>query len=219
MSTASVKGLLDLSQPTLWLSAASIVFNPTFWNTAARSEYHNKSITRLFGGNSLYGCYALAITIFSLGIIRDAIYERALRDQPAHPLLAGPLAKAVAVALLAAGNTLVLSSMWALGITGTYLGDYFGILMDEMVTGFPFNVCGSPMYYGSTLSFMGTAIWFGKPAGLALSVLVLAVYEVALRFEDPFTGMIYEKREKERRTQPKGGKMEPKGGKIGPKGE
>lgn len=109
--------------------------------------------------------------------------------------------------------------MWALGITGTYLGDYFGILMDEMVTGFPFNVCGSPMYYGSTLSFMGTAIWFGKPAGLALSVLVLAVYEVALRFEDPFTGMIYEKREKERRTQPKGGKMEPKGGKIGPKGE
>ncbi|TKX22385.1 phosphatidyl-N-methylethanolamine N-methyltransferase [Elsinoe australis] len=219
MSTASVKGLLDLSQPTLWLSAASIVFNPTFWNTAARSEYHNKTITRLFGGNSLYGCYALAITIFSLGIIRDAIYERALRDQPAHPLLTGPLAKAVAVALLAAGNTLVLSSMWALGITGTYLGDYFGILMDEMVTGFPFNVCGSPMYYGSTLSFMGTAIWFGKPAGLALSVLVLAVYEVALRFEDPFTGMIYEKREKERRTQPKGGKMEPKGGKIGPKGE
>ena len=30
--------------------------------------------------------------------------------------------------------------MYALGVTGTYLGDYFGILMDEPVTSFPFNV-------------------------------------------------------------------------------
>ncbi|KAF4557001.1 Phosphatidyl-N-methylethanolamine N-methyltransferase [Elsinoe fawcettii] len=217
MSTASTKGLIDLSQPALWLSAASIVFNPTFWNTAARSEYRNKTITRLFGGNALYGCYALAVTIFSLGILRDAIYERALRTQPSHPLLTSLPAKAIAVALLAAGNTLVLSSMWALGITGTYLGDYFGILMDDMVTGFPFNVCGSPMYYGSTMSFLGTAIWLGKPAGVALTVLVYVVYEIALRFEDPFTGMIYEKREQQRKTGPKGGKTTPKGGVTRPK--
>ncbi|KAG8625577.1 hypothetical protein KVT40_005978 [Elsinoe batatas] len=226
MSTASVKGLIDLSQPALWLSAASIVFNPTFWNTAARSEYRHKTITRLAGGNSLYGCYLLAITIFTLGIVRDLIYERALRTQPTSPFLTGPLAKAVALALLAGGNTLVLSSMWALGITGTYLGDYFGILMDEMVTGFPFNVTGSPMYYGSTMSFLGTAVWFGKPAGVVLTVLVWVVYEVALRFEDPFTGMIYEKRERERgagavpkggRMEPKGGRTEPRGGKVGPK--
>jgi len=34
-------------------------------------EYRNKTITRLANGNSLYGCYALAATIFTLGIIRD----------------------------------------------------------------------------------------------------------------------------------------------------
>lgn len=32
--------------------------------------------------------------------------------------------------LFASGSTLVASSMWKLGVTGTYLGDYFGILMD-----------------------------------------------------------------------------------------
>jgi phosphatidylethanolamine/phosphatidyl-N-methylethanolamine N-methyltransferase len=74
--------------------------------------------------------------------------------------------------------------MWALGITGTYLGDYFGILMEAPVTSFPFNVTGAPMYYGSTLSFVGTALWFGKPAGLLLCCEVLAVYEVALLFEE-----------------------------------
>lgn len=89
--------------------------------------------------------------------------------------------------------------MYALGITGTYLGDYFGILMDEMVTGFPFNVTDAPMYYGSTMSFLGSALWFGKPAGLALSGLVFVVYKIALRFEDPFTAEIYAKRERSRK--------------------
>lgn len=98
--------------------------------------------------------------------------------------------------------------MWALGVTGTYLGDYFGILMDKMVTGFPFNVSSAPMYYGSTMSFLGTAILFGKPAGILLTAEVLAVYLIALRFEDPFTAGIYAKRERERKTV--GGKGEHK---------
>lgn len=222
---ASLLGFVDFSQPSLWsksssdfashtpsrpltlsvsvVSAASIVFNPTFWNIAARSEYHNKTITKLAGGNPRYGCYALAVTIFSIGIIRDALYERALRAQPTHPLLEGFVSQALAVGLVASGNVLVLSSMWALGITGTYLGDYFGILMDEIVTGFPFNVSGSPMYYGSTMSFIGTALWFGKPAGLVLSALVYVVYEIALRFEDPFTSQIYAKRDQEQKKKSK----------------
>ena len=74
--------------------------------------------------------------------------------------------------------------MWALGLTGTYLGDYFGILMDHRVTSFPFNITDAPMYYGSTLSFLGTAILYGKPAGLLLTAEVLAVYLIALKFEE-----------------------------------
>lgn len=97
------------------------------------------------------------------------------------------------------GNTLVLSSMWALGITGTYLGDYFGILMDEPVTGFPFNVSGAPMYVGSTINFVGTAILYKRPAGFALSTLVWICYSIALRLEDPFTETIYKKRDEQRK--------------------
>ncbi|KAF4309722.1 Phospholipid methyltransferase [Botryosphaeria dothidea] len=267
---------VDFNQPTFWLSAATIIFNPTFWNIAARqgtailsspltlrarawgsspdlpktqpmevresvelqqnpnliasipvtlleptnpqmqerkadnrspaaqAEYHNKVITKLFGGNSLYGCYALAVTIFTLGIVRDAIYKSALEAQPPHPLLQTPASNYTAYALLAAGNTLVLTSMYALGVTGTYLGDYFGILMDAPVTSFPFNVTGSPMYWGSTMSFLGTALLFGRPAGVVLTALVYVAYSIALRYEDPFTAEIYAKRERERKAQ--GGK-------------
>ena len=48
------------------------------WNLSKRvliePEYHHKTLTKLAGGNALYGCYGLAITIFSLGILRDAMY-------------------------------------------------------------------------------------------------------------------------------------------------
>lgn len=170
---------------------------------APPAEYHNKVLTRLFGGRSRPACYALALTIFSLGLVRDYLYKTALQEQPSHPLLLSLPSQVAAYALLAAGNVLVLTSTWALGITGTFLGDYFGILMDHMVTGFPFNVCGAPMYWGSTMSFLGSALLFGKPAGLVLTAWVLAVYAMALRYEDPFTAEIYAKRERERAAKHK----------------
>ncbi|PHH84042.1 hypothetical protein CDD83_2589 [Cordyceps sp. RAO-2017] len=199
---------VDFDKQSLLVSACAIGFNPLFWNIVARQEYHNKLLTRLFGGRSRTACYALAVTIFSLGIVRDLLYKRAIQEQPSHALLQTAYARAAAWALLAGGNTLVVSSTWALGITGTFLGDYFGILMDRMVTGFPFNVCGAPMYWGSTMSFLGTALLFGKPAGLLLTGWVLVVYVLALRYEDPFTAGIYAKRDRERAAARSGKKLE-----------
>jgi methylene-fatty-acyl-phospholipid synthase len=169
------------------------------------TEYHSKILTKLAGGNSRLGCYGLAVTIFSLGIVRDILYEKALRDQPAWSFFIknADIIKPLAIASFGVGNVLVLSSMWALGVTGTYLGDYFGILMDDIVTGFPFNVTNNPMYYGSTLSFLGTALWFGKPAGIFVTGFVLVMYLIALRFEEPFTAEIYAKRERERAQKAK----------------
>lgn len=53
---------------------------------------------------------------------------------------------------------LIHCSFVSLGITGTFLGDYFGILMKEKVTGFPFNITNDPMYNGSSLLFLADAI-------------------------------------------------------------
>jgi phosphatidylethanolamine N-methyltransferase len=86
-------------------------------------------------------------------------YNHALSKQPVNALLLHPAFTVLGGALFAAGNIFVLSSMWALGVTGTYLGDYFGILMDEMVTGFPFNVMSDPMYWGSSMCFVGVSLW------------------------------------------------------------
>jgi len=133
-----------------------------------------------------------------LGIFRDHLYNTALGDQPIYPPVHQPW---LAYGLIATGNVLVLSSMWALGVTGTYLGDYFGILMDEPVTGFPFNITGAPMYWGSTLSFLGWALLKGRVAGLLLTAEVLVMYLIALQYEDPFTAEIYAKKDTQRVTR------------------
>ncbi|ODQ79328.1 hypothetical protein BABINDRAFT_8281 [Babjeviella inositovora NRRL Y-12698] len=186
---------IDYSQKTFKYSLFLICFNPTFWNVAARLEYEDKTLTKFARGNARYGCYGLAVAIFSLGIYRDFIYELALRTQPVMDALTHPLIKVLAVLIFLSGNVLVLSSMWALGVTGTYLGDYFGIMMDERVTGFPFNICSNPMYDGSSLCFLGTGLYFGKPAGIFTSFFVFLVYRFALLYEEPFTAMIYAKRD------------------------
>lgn len=143
-------------------------------------------------------CYFLAATIFSLGLVRDYLYKAALADQPTHPLLDTDAVKYVSYALFITGNIFVITSTWALGITGTFLGDYFGILMDDIVTGFPFNISGAPMYHGSTMSFLGAALYFAKPAGILLTGWVYLIYAIALSYEDPFTAEIYAKRDRER---------------------
>ncbi len=56
--------------------------------------------------------------------------------------------------------------------------------MDEPVTSFPFNITGAPMYYGSTMSFLGTALLYGRPAGVLLTAEVLLVYSIALSYEE-----------------------------------
>lgn len=179
----------------LLFAICSIAFNPIFWNIVARLEFNTHFLTKITGG-AYRGCYLLAFTIFSLGIYRDHVYHQALLDQPTfEPWLNSYLIKSLAVATFAFGNVLVISSMYMLGVTGTYLGDYFGILMKERVVGFPFNVNDNPMYNGSTLCFIGTALWYGKPTGIFVSAFVFVMYKIALLFEEPFTAKIYANRE------------------------
>ncbi|OBZ74874.1 Phosphatidyl-N-methylethanolamine N-methyltransferase [Grifola frondosa] len=191
---SSLSSIVDWSKPSLLISVVSIAFNPTAWNIVARNEYHNKTITRLFGGNAKNGCYFLAVMIFSFGMLRDSLYHLALEDQPRQKMLPESYATLVPAALFVVGQTFVLTSTFALGITGTFLGDYFGILMDHRVEGFPFNVLRNPMYVGSTLCFAAGALWYERPAGLLITLYVYIVYLIALRFEGPFTDMIYSTR-------------------------
>ena len=143
-----------------------------------------------------------------------ARFQKAIAEQPHAQILPEPLNVVIPAVLVGLGQLFVVTSTWQLGITGTFLGDYFGILMDHRVEGFPFNVLTDPMYVGSTMTFVGASLWYESPAGLLISLYVYIAYMIALRLEGcvsllpscrrpgltenpanrPFTDMIYSTR-------------------------
>lgn len=139
--------------------------------------------------------YLFSLSVFSLGLFRDEIYRVAISNQPTSPYLDNAICKILAIISFSYGSVLVLGSMFMLGIVGTYLGDHFGFLFDERIVSFPFNVCDNPMYDGSTLCFLGTALFYAKPAGLFATALVYTMYQIVLLIEEPFTAKIYSNRE------------------------
>ncbi|KAM9305436.1 phosphatidylethanolamine N-methyltransferase [Gastrophryne carolinensis] len=179
-------------------AVACIIFNPLFWNVVARWEYRTHALSRLFGSPYI-GCYSLGAVIISLALYRSHCFTEAMTRQPQSELLAGPLFYYLGGALVAIGGVLVVSSFLALGFVGTYLGDYFGILMDEKITSFPFNVMENPMYWGSTANYLGLALLNSSPAGLILTAVVAVCYKIAIQFEGPFTEEIYRQKEKLKR--------------------
>merc|ERR1711879_20900 len=190
--------MVDFSAASFWIALFSFAFAPTYWNTVARLQYKTQIVSKIFCGSKYLGCYVLALSIFLLQLQRDFAFNIAINDQPYFAEASEPINQMFCYFLFFCGSVLVLSSFWVLGITGTYLGDYFGILMDEMVTGFPFNLVSNPMYTGSVMNLLAAALWKGSPAGVLLTIWSQIVYYVAVRyFEGPFTSYIYAQREKE----------------------
>jgi phosphatidylethanolamine/phosphatidyl-N-methylethanolamine N-methyltransferase len=54
--------------------------------------------------------------------------------------------------------------------------------MDDMVTGFPFNLFNNPMYLGSVLNLLATAFWRGSPAGVLLAFWAHLIYTIFVKY-------------------------------------
>jgi phosphatidylethanolamine/phosphatidyl-N-methylethanolamine N-methyltransferase len=192
------KNGINWSDPLVWLAIAHITFNPMLWNISARLEYKSKTLSKIFG-SAKNACYVLAFVIFSLGLTRNFLVIVTVTRQLSLESYLGPetvsIMKIVGTLSIIGGLIMAISSMFRLGVTGTYLGDYFGMLKESRVTAFPYNVVDNPMYTGSTIAFLGLAIRAMSPIGLLLTIYIHIVYTVALKFEEPFTAKIYNNRD------------------------
>lgn len=177
----------------LCIAVIAILFNPLFWNVVARWEHRTRRLSGLFGSPYL-ACCCLGFVIILLNIYRSHSMTVAMKAQARWEVMERMEVFYAGIALMVFGTLLVVSSFLALGFTGTFLGDYFGILMDEKVTGFPFNITENPMYWGSTANYLGLALIGASPVGLVLTAIVAVAYKVAISFEGPFTEQIYRER-------------------------
>lgn len=186
------EGLLAL-QWHFWMAALCAAVNPIFWNVVARLEYYTHIWSRLFCG-ARCGICVLAVSILALNTIRTTAFHHAVEKGPKSEILSSyPAVRTLGLALICLGALFVCTSFWKLGFYGTFLGDYFGILMNERVTGFPFSLLNHPMYIGSVMMYVGQSCLSASFTGLLLSLWIYFAYKAAIFFEEPFTNMIYAK--------------------------
>lgn len=70
--------LLNYWSPSFQRALFFIMFNPLFWNLFGRLEHRFGILTRIFGGNRHAACYFFSAVVFTLGVVRDELYRRAL---------------------------------------------------------------------------------------------------------------------------------------------
>ncbi|XP_012724720.2 phosphatidylethanolamine N-methyltransferase isoform X1 [Fundulus heteroclitus] len=191
---------INFRDSSFCIAVIAIIFNPLFWNVVARWEHRTRGLSRLFGSPYL-ACCSLGLVIILLNVLRSHSMTVVMKTQARWEPMERTEVFYFGISLMVLGTLLVVSSFLALGFTGTFLGDYFGILMDEKVTGFPFNLTENPMYWGSTANYLGLALIGASPVGLVLTAVVALAYKVAIRFEGPFTEQIYQQRNQRRKHQ------------------
>ncbi len=189
--------IINFNDPHLHYTCGIIILCPLIWNIVARLCHifipKNTSKSKRY-----IICYLLMIWIFSFSSYRDYLIRKIIQNQPKLIISEeyNYLIELISIVLFILGQIFVLSSFYKLGITGTFLGDYCGILMDAPVTTFPFNILNNPMYIGSTLSFLALALYYTSPVGILLTIEVYIVYQIALLFEESYTKWIYEQKNK-----------------------
>ncbi|XP_072839019.2 phosphatidylethanolamine N-methyltransferase isoform X3 [Pogona vitticeps] len=181
---------VDLTDSRFVVAVLCIALNPLFWNLVARWEHKTRSLTRMFR-SPYVACYCLGAVIMLLNFLRTNCFTEAMRSQPRLNVLDCLVGYYIGLAFVVVGTVFVVSSFLVLGFVGTFLGDYFGILMEAKVTCFPFNVLDNPMYWGSTIIYLGWSIMHASPAGFLLTAVVALCYTIALLYEGPFTEEIY----------------------------
>merc|ERR1719378_1520218 len=176
------------------IAASAIVLHVAHYNASAHVEHATRIYTKVLGRNAVY-FYAVLLIVCAL--VRDHFIYIALHaDEASLPLdesIAGILSKV----LIAAGVLLNLWTFQVLGIKGMYNGDSFGFLMDAPVTHGPFAYLSDPQYVGTTMALLGAAVQYRSVVGMALTVLMGAVFHLSTTYiEGPHMMRLYGAKDK-----------------------
>ena len=191
VSTLSLSEYLNYNDPRFFLLLFHIIWNPLYWNITQTLEFRYKLFSKFWGsrkiGVIIHGCI-----IFSFGLSRDYLFKCFVDSSPKYDFpIDDKIMDLLGYILYFIGLTFVITSTYRLGIIGTFHGDSYGFLLDHVVTEFPFNICGAPMYVGSTINFTAQAILSRSLVGLFFASFVFLVYQIATVYEDKITADIY----------------------------
>eukprot|EP00730_Choanoeca_flexa_P012861 TRINITY_DN4692_c0_g1_i1.p1 TRINITY_DN4692_c0_g1~~TRINITY_DN4692_c0_g1_i1.p1 ORF type:complete len:248 (+),score=55.41 TRINITY_DN4692_c0_g1_i1:148-891(+) len=186
-----------VNQPSAVWSILITLSSPVFWNLIPR--YGADMLISFFGGRR-NGMLVFALYVIVTSMYREVVFVDAIKDDPKKKfsILEGLdettvdlLTDKLGWAITAFGLLLSSSAMYRLGIFGTYMGEFFGVMLSEKITTFPFSFVDNPMYIGSSLFHVGLAIQAQSPVGAVLALWVYYTYYMAGAYEEPLMRTMY----------------------------
>ncbi|KAG0354305.1 phospholipid methyltransferase-domain-containing protein [Gamsiella multidivaricata] len=184
-----------INTPPCQVAILAMILHVANYNLTARFEYNTHQFTKIIGKNAIY-VYAVYLVLSAL--IRDHFIHLAVAPD-AGSLVIFPAAVATVVGSVCfiTGFLLNLWTLNSLGIKGMYNGDSFGFLFDAPVTDGPYKYMGDPQYVGTTLSLVGTAIYYQSVIGYVLAIDMYIIFWISVMFfEGPHMKRIYSQKTK-----------------------
>ncbi len=178
---------VNLYAPEVLRSIASIAWAPIAWNVIPRLEFRHRILSRFVGGNRSIAHYLFAAYILAFSSFREHLFFSAINCTEKWNVPSNVLnnLNALGSALLVGGTVLSASGFYQLRVRFTYMGEYFGFRMPQLVTSFPFNVFPDPMYSGSALMHFGYSFRAASPTGFFLACATgLSYWTAAKIFEE-----------------------------------
>jgi phosphatidylethanolamine N-methyltransferase len=184
--------LQEFLQMDSLLTLFMIFLCPVTWNVVSRLEFYTNIFSRLVGDKRIAADICAHIYI-EMGIFRNFMFYYMVTH---HPATAVPEAlqlpiKALAAVFFVFGLIVNFGVLYRLGIHGIYYADYFDILCPEKATKWPFSTFDHPLYVGSTLIFLGDALYNFSVIGVCYSFFAYFMYMFASSLEGPYTDQIY----------------------------
>ncbi|KAF9195657.1 hypothetical protein BGZ50_004055, partial [Haplosporangium sp. Z 11] len=173
----------------------AMILHVANYNLTARFEYNTHGFTKVIGKNAIY-VYAVYLVLSAL--VRDHFIHLAVApDAGSFILFPATVASVVGGVCFVSGALLNLWTLNSLGIKGMYNGDSFGFLFDAPVEDGPYKYMGDPQYVGTTLSLVGTAIYYQSIIGYVLAVDMYIIFWISVMFfEGPHMRRIYSQKKK-----------------------
>ncbi|KAF9369170.1 hypothetical protein CPC16_004707, partial [Podila verticillata] len=137
--------------------------------------------------------YFYAVYLVLSALVRDHFIHLAVAPNAgSFVLFPATIATALGAFCFVAGALL---NLWTL----KSLGDSFGFLFDAPVTDGPYQYMSDPQYVGTTLSLVGTAMYYQSIVGYVLAADMYIIFWVSVMFfEGPHMKRIYSSKDKKK---------------------
>jgi methylene-fatty-acyl-phospholipid synthase len=168
-------------------------FSLIVWGILPHLQHKHKLISSLFSGNKEISADFLAFILIHIGTFRNyAFFEALLSNKRFDYGEYNIISTIFGVIFLCIGSLFWLTSLWKLGLRGSYFGDHFGFILKKKIESFPFNILENPQYNGSKLFLLGQSIIMRSLIGVILTLFISFLYSfVFFVFEKKNMNTIY----------------------------